>query len=110
MLTRAQTALNRDRSAPEYREVLESCQRAAQRMRRLIESLLELARLDAGQEQMKRLPFNLSQVAKDCVELLRPLAQERGVKFSMNLQPVQCMGDPERLSQVITNLITNAIQ
>jgi HAMP domain-containing protein len=54
MLTQTQTALNRERSAGEYRDTVEACQRAAQRMRRLIESLLELARLDAGQEPMKR--------------------------------------------------------
>ena len=53
MLTQTQTALNRERSAAEYRETIEACQRAAQRMRQLIESLLELARLDAGQEQIE---------------------------------------------------------
>ena len=60
MLTQTQTALNRERSAAEYRETVESCQRAAQRMRRLIESLLELARLDAGQEPMKQARFDLA--------------------------------------------------
>src|SRR5207245_2533484 len=50
MLTQTQSALTRDREAVEYRETVEACQRAAQRMRRLIESLLELARLDADQE------------------------------------------------------------
>src|SRR5205814_5464984 len=48
VLTQTQTALTRERTAAEYRETLAACQRAAQRMRRLIESLLELARLDAG--------------------------------------------------------------
>ena len=110
MLTQTQTALNRERSAAEYRETLEACQRAAQRMRRLIESLLELARLDAGQEPMKRMKFDLSQTARDCVELIRPLADERGVKIHCELPPVECHGDAERLAQVITNLLTNAIQ
>jgi two-component system, OmpR family, sensor kinase len=55
MLTQTQTALNRERDRRDYRETVEACQRAAQRMRKLIESLLALARLDAGQEQMKRL-------------------------------------------------------
>ena len=110
MLTQTQTALNRERSAPEYRETVEACQRAAQRMRRLIESLLELARLDAGQEQMKRLRFDLSQTAWDCVELVRPLADERGVKIHCDLPPVEVTGDAERLAQVVTNLLTNAIQ
>jgi two-component system, OmpR family, sensor kinase len=109
MLTQTQTTLNRERSAAEYRETLESCQRAAQRMRRLIESLLELARIDAGQQQMKRLRFDLAQTARDCVTLIEPLAETRHMKISCDLPPLECVGDSERLSQVITNLLTNAI-
>jgi heavy metal sensor kinase len=110
MLTQTQTALNRERSAAEYRETLEACQRASQRMRKLIESLLELARLDAGQEQMKRLKFDLSQAARNCIELIRPLADERSIKIHCELSPLECVGDSERIAQVITNLLTNAIQ
>jgi two-component system, OmpR family, sensor kinase len=110
MLTQTQTALNRERSAPEYRETLEACQRATQRMRRLIESLLELARFDAGQEPMKRLQFDLSKTAQDCVELIRPLADERGLNIHCELPPLECHGDAERLAQVITNLLANAVQ
>jgi heavy metal sensor kinase len=110
MLTQTQTALNRERSGAEYRETLEACQRASQRMRKLIESLLELARLDAGQETLKRLRFDLSQVANDCVELVRPLAGERGVKILSELLPLEITGDSERLAQVAANLLTNAIQ
>ena len=109
MLTQTQTTLNRERSAAEYRETLESCQRAAQRMRRLIEALLELARLDAGQQQMKRLRFDLAQTARDCVTLIAPLAETRRVKIYCELPSLECVGDSERLSQVITNLLTNAI-
>jgi heavy metal sensor kinase len=109
MLTQTQTTLNRERSAAEYRETLESCQRAAQRMRRLIETLLELARLDAGQQPMKRSRFDLAQTARDCVTLISPLADTRHVKISCDLPPLECLGDSERLSQVITNLLTNAI-
>lgn len=109
MLTQSQTTLNRERSAAEYRETLESCQRAAQRMRRLIESLLELARLDAGQQQMKRMRFDLAQIVRDCVALIAPLAEERHVKILTDLPALECVGDPERLAQVITNLLTNAI-
>jgi two-component system, OmpR family, sensor kinase len=110
MLTQTQTALNRERSGAEYRETVEACQRASQRMRKLIESLLELARLDAGQEPMKRLKFDLSQTAWDCVELVRPLAAERGVKIHCDLPTVEAHGDAERLAQVITNLLANAVQ
>jgi two-component system, OmpR family, sensor kinase len=109
MLTQTQTALHRERSAAEYRETVESCQRAAQRMRRLIESLLELAKLDAGQQPMKRARFDFAQTARDCVTLIEPLAVARHVKIHCNLPVLDCVGDSERLGQVITNLLTNAI-
>ena len=78
-------------------------------MRRLIESLLELARLDAGQQSMKRARFDLAQTARDCVALIEPLAVARHVKVMCNLPMLDCVGDSERLGQVATNLLTNAI-
>ena len=110
MLTQTQTALNRERSATEYRETVEACQRASQRMRRLIESLLELARLDAGQETMKRLRFNLAGTVNECAEQLKPIANQHSIKVLTELVPVEITGDAERLAQVAANLLTNAIQ
>jgi signal transduction histidine kinase len=108
ILSQTQTALSRERTAGEYRETLEACQRAAQRMRKLAESLLELARLDAGQP-MKREPFDLARVARDSVELLRPLAAERGIEIRLDLNSAECPGDAERIGQVATNLLSNAL-
>lgn len=110
ILTQTQTALSRDREAGDYRQTIEACQRAAQRMRKLIGSLLELARLDAGQEPIKRSPFDLSKTIADCVELVRPLADERGVTMSAHISPLEINGDSEKLGQVVTNLLSNAIQ
>ena len=110
ILTQTQTALTRERTAAEYRETIEACQRASQRMRRLIESLLELARLDAGQESLKRVRFDLSKAIADSVEWVRPLAEERGVKILPDLGSLEITGDSGRLAQVIANLLTNAIQ
>ncbi|MGA9777672.1 MAG: ATP-binding protein [Verrucomicrobiia bacterium] len=110
ILTQTQTALSRERYAAEYRETIEACLRSAQRMRRLIESLLELARLDAGQETMKRLRFNLAGTVNDCAGQLNPIAGQHHVKILIELAPVEITGDAERLAQVITNLLLNAIQ
>ena len=110
MLTQTQTALNRERSLLEYRETVEACQRAAQRMRKLIESLLALARFDAGQEVLKNARFDFSKIISDCAELVQPLAGERGVKISVEAEPLQITGDSGRLTQVVTNLLINAIQ
>lgn len=109
LLTQTQGTLSRQRSAGEYRETLEACQRAAQRMRRLIESLLELARLDAGQEPMKRERFDLAALARDCAESIRPLAAEKNVTLTCALPEITCSGDAERVSQVLTNLLANAV-
>jgi len=109
MLTQTQSALTRERDAVEYRDTVEACQRAAQRMRRLIESLLELARLDAAQEPMKRAPLDLAKITTECLELVRPLATERGLKIQAELPVTQCSGDVDRLGLVIANLLTNAI-
>jgi heavy metal sensor kinase len=109
IISEAQTALARERNAAEYRETLEDCLSTAQQMRRLVESLLQLARFDAGQESMKRESFDLSQVARECADLVRPLAERRRIKIDCDLATVRCAGDAARISQVVTNLLTNAI-
>jgi len=76
----------------------------------LIESLLELARLDAGQETLKRLRFNLAGTVNGCVKQLKPVASQRNVDILTELAPVEITGDAERLAQVVTNLLVNAIQ
>jgi heavy metal sensor kinase len=110
VLTQTQSALAREREPAEYRQALEACQRAAQRMRKLTQSLLALARLDAGQDPMRREAFDLARVTRECVEMVRPLAAERGVELVCDLPAMPCPGDAERISQVATNLLSNAIQ
>lgn len=109
LLTQAQSTLTRARTAEEYQEAMDLVVRTSQRMRRLIESLLELARLDAGQEPLRRARIDLAMIAAECVELLRPLADVRNVKIRTELPETFCEADPDRIAQVVTNLVANAI-
>lgn len=110
ILTQAQLTLNRERSGDEYREAIATTQRAARRMRGLIESLLELARLDAGKQELKPVACDLAGVAAEAAELIQPLLVERKVKLTVELAEAPCLADPARLGQVAANLLTNAVQ
>ncbi len=109
MLSQIQLTLSRERTPSEYRDALHACQRAVQRMRRLTESLLVLARMDAGEEPLQRQRFDLTELVRDCVELSRPMAWENDVEFLCDLPHVEAVGDEDRLAQVILNLASNAI-
>lgn len=110
ILTQTQSTLNRERPAAEYRETLEACQRAAQRMRKLIEALLQLARLDGGAEALPRETVDLAQLAAECADLVRPLAADRNITIQTELAPTSCLANADQLALAITNLLTNAIQ
>ena len=110
VLAEANSALARERTPAEYREALESCRRAARRMRLLAESLFKLARLDSGEQPCKKEVCDLQVVVLDVIKLLRPLADERGVQLKAELGAGPCIGDPEQFGQVVMNLVCNAIQ
>lgn len=110
MLMHAQNGLASEPLTSEQREAFEACQRAAQRMRRLIESLLELTRLDAGQECLKRELFNLDGIVGESSTLLLPIAQAQHMTMDCDLNSAPALGDADRMAQVITNLVMNAIE
>lgn len=77
IITDAQTALRRERSLAEYRDTILACEEAAQQMRRLTESLLELARLDEGGPRGARVATNLAELARAQMERLASAAAAR---------------------------------
>jgi heavy metal sensor kinase len=110
ILSHSELALGKDRSPEELRRTLDTCRRAALRMKALVESLLTLARFDSGERLLEFRTFDLARLAADSAELVRPLADERRIAVELDLTPTCVSGDPDRLSQVITNLLTNAIR
>jgi heavy metal sensor kinase len=109
ILTHVQNALGTENVSDEQREALEACQRAAQRMRRLIESLLRLARIDAGQEGREHAALDVAAVARECVQLIEPMAASRKISVHVDLAPAMTRGDHDGFSQVVTNLLANAV-
>jgi len=110
ILTQTQAALKKDRTAEDYKETIEACLRAAQRMKRLIESLLELARFDSGQEVIRKDKININTLINDCIDLVTPVANETRIIIKNNSSDVLINADYEKISQVVINLLMNAIQ
>lgn len=81
------------------------------RLRHLVEELLDLARLDAGQVALAREPVDLGRIVEAVVERLSLPAAERRVGLEREVPPLpSVIGDGDRLAQVFTNLIDNAIR
>jgi two-component system, OmpR family, sensor kinase len=107
--SQAELTLGRSRTDDEYREALQTCLRAAERMTDLVEGLLTLARADAGRSGLRE-PVELHRAAADAVELCRPLAAEKGVRLTADLAPITVPGDAGGLARVVGNLVANAIR
>jgi two-component system OmpR family sensor kinase len=84
----------------------------ADRLRRLVEGLLDLARLDAGLRALTRAPFDLRLVLATVVEKFSLRAKEKGITLRGDLPPAlpAMVGDADRLAQVFTNLLDNALK
>jgi heavy metal sensor kinase len=110
ILTKTQVALAKERTAADYRTALETCERAGLRMKELVNSLLELSRLDKGERQLELKPCNLSDIAKEAFEDIRILAETHHLEMQGEVQPLLIMADSARLHQVVTNLLANAVK
>ncbi|KAF0180881.1 MAG: integral membrane sensor signal transduction histidine kinase [Limisphaerales bacterium] len=109
LISEAQTTLARERTPGEYREAVQECLAVAQQMRRLTESLLDLSRFDSGHERMECKPVDLVALVGETLALVQPLAEQRNVRLAFDPEHATCLGDAQRLGQIATNLLTNAI-
>ena len=90
---------------------IDTMQQAAGRMNVLLEDLLDTSKIEAGRYTVKPVALDVSQMFEEAYSLLAPLAMEKGIDLSFNAEPgLQIHADPERLFQVLSNLIGNAIK
>lgn len=95
----------------EQREYADAIDRNAKRLQSLVDDLLTLSRLDAGRLQLDIRPVDLGRIVSASCNDLRGRAGARGVRLSLDMgaEPTVA-GDPDRLAQVIINLVSNAVK
>ena len=110
VLSQAELSLMKERSPQEYREALQSVERAALRMRNVVDGLLTLARADAKQLKLSSEVLPFATLVEETAALLGPLAAERKVAVTVHAQATPVDGDRDRLRDMVTNLLSNAIR
>ncbi|NLG09528.1 MAG: HAMP domain-containing histidine kinase [Deinococcales bacterium] len=100
--------LRRTHPTADQLDSLEVIQREAERMAKLVNDLLELARADAG-FTVDLEPMNLVEVAETVRKEVAPVAKGANVTVSSRTPLAEVHGDPTRLKQVVLNLVQNAI-
>jgi heavy metal sensor kinase len=108
--SQAELALLRDRSPVEYKAALDACLKSSMRMTELVERLLTLARADAGNPGAVLNPVALEKIVQESVAQLQPLAGERQISLKARVQPVTIHGDAAALTQLVINLVSNALK
>lgn len=103
-------ALARERTGDDYRRCLDTAGRAADRMRRVVERLLTLARADSAEVSLQRAAVGLMPIVGDALAIVRPLADQKRVTIETHLDAATVVGDRDRLTDLVTNLFSNAIQ
>jgi signal transduction histidine kinase len=101
-----------DLSGEKRSQLLGVMRRAASRMNRLIEDLLDVVRQEAGQMRLELAEVSVPSLVAQTAEMFQDTAAERGISLHvLECSPsLQVMGDSERIMQVLSNLVGNALK
>jgi two-component system, sensor histidine kinase and response regulator len=105
-------ALRTDLTARQ-RELVGTARASAQTLLRLLNDLLDFSRLEADRLALESVPFELRETVGEVMKSLAPLGAEKGLELAHYVRPDVpdiWLGDPGRLSQILVNLVGNAIK
>jgi two-component system heavy metal sensor histidine kinase CusS len=109
MLGEAQVALTRDRTAAEYRETIESAVAECERLSRIVDNLLFVARVDAAREPIARKQFDARRAVEKIAAFYQTVADDHHVTISCSGNG-QVYADPDLFERAVGNLLDNALR
>ncbi|TXH92483.1 MAG: response regulator [Pseudomonas sp.] len=94
-------------------DYLSTIEKSAESLLGIINEVLDFSKIEAGKLVLESIPFNLRDLLQDCLTILAPAAHAKQLELVSLIYrdtPLALQGDPQRLKQVMTNLVSNAIK
>lgn len=107
------TLLQQTKLTSQQTSYVEKLQVSAQHMLDLINNILDVSRLQQSKSELKLQTFTLQDILENLEKLLADQARHKGLEFTLNseyLVTIVLLGDPMRLSQILLNLLDNAVK
>ncbi|HSC74815.1 MAG TPA: ATP-binding protein, partial [Pseudomonadales bacterium] len=97
----------------QQQDYLQNIRKSSENLLTLINDVLDLSKIEAGKLVLDYVSFDINETLEDVLQILAPGAHDKGLELLQIVYsdvPRQLLGDPLRLKQVLTNLISNAIK
>ncbi len=98
---------------PRQRDSIETIRVAGDSLLSILNDILDISKLESGKVDLEEIPFDLRYVLETVGELMAPRGSEKGLELTCLVEPgtpTRLAGDPERLRQVLVNLVGNAVK
>lgn len=95
------------------RKIAETIHSSGKSLLRIVNDVLDFSKIEAGKIELEKTPFHLRNLAEEVVEMMANSAIAKGLEITLQVAdelPPMLIGDPLRLRQILTNLISNAIK
>lgn len=98
--------------ADEQRRAFDAIERSGRSLVQVIDDLLDVSRIVSGKLRLAVHPAELGSIIRAAADSMRPAADAKGIRLELHFpaQPQYVLGDPDRLQQVVWNLVSNAIR
>lgn len=99
--------------SPRTRDYVETIRSSGDSLLSILNDILDFSKVDAGKLEIEHVDFNLNGMLEDVVSLMAPRAHEKGLEITFSIAsdvPADLNGDPIRLRQILTNLMSNSIK
>ena len=110
LITQTQVGLGKARTLEKYRELLYSNLEEQERLAKMVNDMLWLAKSDHGLLKPEQVPLNLTNEVNELFDFFEALAEERNIRLTLEGCAPMTMGDRAMLRRAISNLLSNAIR